>query len=186
MKLIFLLEERSMKEVLSIIVPKILPAHYQAVFIDHQGKTDLHNSIRRKLRSWREPDSHFVIVHDKDSSDCVALKQQLLAEAVAAGRPDTLIRIACTELESWFLGDLRAIELAFELQKPINANKRKFRNPDALSNAKEELKKIVPTYQQIAGSAAIARHMDICNNNSFSFRIFLDGLRRIVREHETV
>ena len=48
-----------------------------------------------------------------------------------ANRPDTLIRIACHELEAWYLGDLAAVEQGLELKKLGKLqNQRKYRNPD--------------------------------------------------------
>lgn len=38
MKLVFLLEEKSMKRFLDIIIPKILPAEIQYQTIPHEGK----------------------------------------------------------------------------------------------------------------------------------------------------
>lgn len=45
MKLVFLLEEKSMKRFLDIIIPKILPAEIQYQTIPHEGKTDLENQF---------------------------------------------------------------------------------------------------------------------------------------------
>lgn len=79
MKLIFLLEEPSMKYLLDGILPKILPDGVTFQTIPHSGKRDLEISIPRKLRGWNEPeDIRFIILHDQDTKDCVALKNQLL------------------------------------------------------------------------------------------------------------
>ena len=69
MRLVFLVEERSMKELLEIILPKIL-----------------HN--------------------------------------------DVLIRIACTELESWYFGDLTAVSMAYGKDFTSFSAKSKYRIPD--------------------------------------------------------
>lgn len=70
----------------------------------HEGKQDLDKSIPIKLKHWNVPNSWFVVVRDKDQSDCVQLKQRLKQLCEANGRPETLIRIGVHELESWFLG----------------------------------------------------------------------------------
>jgi hypothetical protein len=66
----------------------------------------------------------------------------------------------------------------------LSAQKTKalFRNPDAISNAKQELKKLVPTYQPINGSNAIAQFMDITKNSSHSFNVFVSGVKKLVQE----
>jgi len=62
LKLVFLLEERSMKEFLRGLLPRILPAGCEFQLIPHEGKSDLEKSIPRKLRAWLEPEVRFVVV----------------------------------------------------------------------------------------------------------------------------
>jgi hypothetical protein len=178
-KLVFLLEERSMKEALDVILPHIIPNNISFICIPYNGKGDLQNSIAHKMLSWKEPDVHFVIVHDKDSSDCIELKSQLKELSVKGKRPDTLVRIVCSELESWFLGDLNAVEKGFAVDLSKNRNKTIYQNPDALANAKEELKKLIPTYQQISGSQSISKYMTIGENKSKSFQVFISGVKTL-------
>lgn len=64
MTLVFLLEEASMKAVLDIILPQILPESVTFRTIPHCGKSDLEASIPHKLKAWSEPDTRFVIVRD--------------------------------------------------------------------------------------------------------------------------
>jgi hypothetical protein len=181
-KLVFLLEEQSMKEVLEVILPKILPQNILFQCIPHQGKSHLRKSIPNKLAGWKEPDVRFVIVHDQDSADCRTVKHDILALTLNTMRPDTLIRIACTELESWFLGDFNAIEKGFNINLTAKRNKAFFRNPDSIQNAKQELEKLIPKYQPITGSRIIARYMDIGTNKSGSFQAFVTGVRRLCGE----
>jgi hypothetical protein len=182
-KLIFLLEEQSMKELLNIILPKIIPESYSFQCIVHNGKSALQKSIPIKTRAWREPNVQFIVVHDKDSADCKKLKTDLHELIYKPRRSSSLIRIACTELESWFLGDFEAIEKAFNIDLSVQKNKALFRNPDSLANPKQELTKLVPKYQQITGSIAIAQHMDITKNKSHSFNVFVAGIQRLVAEN---
>lgn len=97
-----------------------------------------------------------------------------------AGHPKTLIRTPCHELESWFLGDLAAIDKVFGTNLQKLQNKRKFCDPDKLANAKEELKKYVNHYQQISGARAIALQMSLTNNRSHSFRVFISGILKLL------
>ena len=67
MKLVFLLEEPSMKYLLDELLPKILPEGVEFQTISHTGKRALERSIPRKLRGWNEPgDVRFVILHDQE------------------------------------------------------------------------------------------------------------------------
>jgi hypothetical protein len=56
------------------------------------------------------PDSFFVVLRDQDSGDCLEIKERLMALCGRAGKEDALVRIACRELESFYLGDLKAVE----------------------------------------------------------------------------
>lgn len=183
MKLVFLLEEPSMKELLDIILPQILKnTNIEFITIKHQGKSDLKKSIQNKLRSWNEPNVKFIIVQDKDSCDCIILKDELKTLCQNANRPDTLIRIACTELESWYFGDIEAIANAYNKDLSRLMGKAKYRNPDNLSNAKQELQKLIPHHQQISGARLIGEHLNIENNHSYSFNVFVSGVRKCVDE----
>lgn len=112
--LVFLLEERSMKELLEVLLPRIIPETITFKCIHHEGKQDLEKSIPRKLKAWKTAGK--FIIRDQDSGDCKEIKQQLKNLSNNSGRSDTLIRIVCHELESWFLGDLAAVEKAFDLK----------------------------------------------------------------------
>jgi hypothetical protein len=181
MKLVFMLEEPSMKEVLESILPRLLPDHVDYLCIPHQGKSDLEKSIPIKLRAWREPNVHFVIMRDQDASDCRALKQQLALVCFQAGRSDCLVRIVCRELESWFLADLKAVELGTCVSGiATKQNKIQFRNPDANSSPSRALKKLIPGYQKISGARAIAPHLDLGNTRSRSFAAFVEGVTALV------
>jgi hypothetical protein len=182
-RLVFLLEEASMKEVLKVILPKVLPESICFILIPHEGKSDLEKSIPRKLRAWRDPATRFVVVRDADSADCRLVKKRLYKLCEEAGRPDALIRIVCKELESWFLGDLSAVEKAFSAKGiSTRQDQKKFRIPDDLSNAKQELKRIVPRYQPLKGARAISRHMSLKENRSRSFQVFLEGVAKVLQE----
>lgn len=180
-KLVFLLEEQSMKEVLTVILPKIIPQTYTFQCVNHKGKSALRKSIPIKTRGWGEPYVRFIIVYDKDSADCKSLKREIYELIDEHRRSDTLIRIVCTELESWFLGDLDAVEKAFSIDLSEKKNKSIYQNPDAISNAKQELKLLVPKYQPILGSKCISEFMDISKNKSKSFQVFISGIHRVCK-----
>lgn len=180
MKIVFLLEEPSMKHLLDILLPRILPDGVTFQTVPHNGKQDLERSIPRKLRGWNEPeDIRFVILHDQDTKDCKALKQELLELCKVTDRP-VLVRISCQEMEAWYFGDLNALAEAYRKPKLRElANKRKYRVPDAIPTPKEELRKLLPGHQQIEGAKTVAPYMNIECNTSESFRQFVRGVKKI-------
>ncbi len=180
-KLVFLLEEPSMKEALKGLLPRLLPDNIECRYIPHEGKRDLEKSIPRKLRAWREPGVRFVVVRDQDNGPCKNVKRRLLELCERGDRSDTLIRIACRELESWFLGDLAAVEAGMGVGNLAKMqNKRKFRDPDRLGSPSAELKRLAPAYQKISGARSIGTHLDPDRNRSHSYRVFIEGLRSLV------
>lgn len=183
MKLVFLLEEPSMKYLLDNLLPRILPSNVEFQTIPHSGKRALERSIPIKLRAWNEPgEIKFVIIHDQDNKDCIMLKKHLI-QLCKNTRRQVLIRIACQEMEAWYLGDFKALSKAYDKPKLLNlANKKKYRFPDDISMPKEELRKIIPEYQQILGAKTVGPFMDVENNTSVSFQQFVAGIRRIVND----
>lgn len=182
--LVFLVEEASMKVMLDNFLPKILPDNLTFLCIPHEGKQDLEKSIPRKLKAWGT-NTKFIILRDQDSGDCLQVKNTLRQLCQQAGREDVLIRIVCCELESWFLGDLKAVGKAFGKEKLSRLqNNKKYRNPDQLNCAKQELRKLVAEYQPISGSRKIAQYLDLNNNTSQSFKVFIQGLNQILNSLE--
>lgn len=178
--MVFFLEEPSAEEFLQGLLPRILPADVILQFVVFEGKQDLEKRLPQRLKAWQDPNAQFVVMRDKDAGDCLQIKAKLLRLCGEAGKPDCLIRIACHELESFFLGDLAAVAQAFGLKKLGTGQKKaKFRVPDALANPAEELKKLVPTYQKRSGSRAMGAVMGIDNNCSHSFNALILGIQRL-------
>ena len=181
MKLVFMLEERSMKELLDSILPRILPDYVQYLTISHDGKSDLEKSLPIKLNAWREPNVMFVVVHDQDSNDCKQLKQKLIS-LCEGHEKSVLIRIPCHELESWYWGDLKAVSIAYGRDLTKLQRRRQYREPDKIESPKRELKRYIPEMGQIEGARRIGPLMDINNNTSYSFRVFVRGVQRLCQE----
>ncbi|MBP0034262.1 MAG: DUF4276 family protein [Roseofilum sp. Belize BBD 4] len=181
--LIFLLEEPSIKDILELILPKIFRQHITYKCIAHQGKQDLAKSIPTKIKAFQfSPTTQFIIVHDQDSHDCKKLKSNLLDICNTAGKPDIMVRIICHELESWFLGDLAAVEKAYNLTSNSLSRRqaqKKFRNPDQLNSAKQELRQLVSEYYPGTHAKKIAPYLSLTDNTSRSFQVFLQGIRTL-------
>ena len=108
-QLVFFLEEPSAREMLQGVLPRLLPVDVETKFVVFEGKQDLEKRLPIRLRAWQRTDARFVVMRDQDSGDCVAIKQQLIQKCREAGKPEALVRIACRELETFYLGDLKAV-----------------------------------------------------------------------------
>ena len=178
--LVFLLEEPSAKAMLQQLCPKLVSPKVRVHYLVFEGKQDLEDNLLRKLRLWQAPNSAFMVMRDQDSADCIAVKSKLASICSTAGRPETMVRIACHELESFYLGDLKAVAAAYQMNMP-SQNSKKYRNPDRLGNAAEELSKITRRqYQKLDGSRRIAEHLRLDGTNrSNSFNVLCEGIQRL-------
>lgn len=181
-RIVFLLEEPSMKTLLLGLLPRLFPGwveHEHFVCIPHEGKSDLDKSIPVKLKAWRVPGDRFVIVRDNDNADCIDLKTRLLQVCETSGRPDSLVRLVCQELESWYVGDIEALALAFDPLLDTPALRKRFAEPDTWQKPSKELERIIPEFQKGAGARLMAQHLRETGNLSRSFNVFVDGLKRM-------
>ena len=175
-RIIFLLEEYSMKVLLDGLLPRLIPG-LQFLCVSHEGKQDLEKSVPKKLRAWHEPGVRFVVLRDNDGCDCHALKDRLVTLCRNGGRQDTLVRIACQELEAWYLGDLDALAEAFGKQQLRNVSARaRYRDPDAVVRPSAEIEKLVPEFQKVSGARRMAKLLSRDNNRSRSFQVLIGGV----------
>ncbi len=176
--LVFLLEERSAREMLNGLLEKILPADVSWRCIIFEGKQDLEKQLVRRIRGYRVPGAKFIVLRDQDAADCHAIKARLKALCRRAGRPETFVRIACREIESWYLADLEAVGNALGIKKLARLQaKSKYRHPDKLQSPAKELEILTNgRYQKISGSRLIGRLLDPDNTRSHSFQVFLKAI----------
>lgn len=175
-RLVFLLEERSMKILLETLLPRFFP-DIAFLCVAHEGKQDLEKSIPRKLRAWCEPGARFVIVWDNDGGDCHVLKKRLKQLCDKSGRSESLVRIACQELEAWYIGDPDAMADAFDKEQLRDIGKRaRFRNPDTIQKPSKEMKKLIPAFQKVSGARRMGHTLSRHENRSRSFQVFLEGV----------
>ncbi|MDH5638033.1 MAG: DUF4276 family protein [Nitrospinota bacterium] len=185
-ELVFLLEEPSARAMLEGFLPKLLRGKINvdcyATYIIFEGKRDLDANLSRKVKLWRKPNSHFIVIRDTDSGPCEAILNKLKSISKSCKKKNILIRLAITELESWYLGDLAAVEKGLGV---VNLSKRQSeystRKLDRLQMPSRRLSKLVKgKYQKVAGSRAIGPHLSLTDNRSSSFHKFMDGIRAIV------
>ena len=179
-----LVEEPSMEHFLRGLLPKLLPDGYlldHNCFIrPHEGKSDLRKSIPRKAKTypyWLTP-VKLIIIHDQDSNDCRNLKSELekLVRDVN-GASLLLIRIACRELENWYLGDFDAVEKVYpESKASTQSGKAKFRNPDNLVGS-DEMKRLSRNFTKSFAAKEIPQYLTLNGNKSLSFNHLINGIR---------
>lgn len=179
---VFFLEEPSAKEMLQGMLPRILPEKIFIRYVIFQGKQDLEKNLDIKLRAWKLPNCSFIVMRDQDSGDCKEIKEKLANICEKAGKKGVLIRIACHELESFYLGDLAAVEKGLDLKGLERKKKqRKFRDPDLLANPSEEMFKLTNNiYDKVSGSRAIAPYLALESNTSKSFNTLISGIKNLI------
>lgn len=185
-ELVFLLEEPSAAAMLEGLLPRILASTISVRLIPFEGKQDLEKQVVKKLRGYLNPRARFIILRDQDSHpNCQALKASLLAKCLDSGKNEvSLVRIACHELETFYLADLTAVERGLAVQGLEKLQQRKkFRQPDLLGSPAAELATLTKqAYQKVSGSRAIGKHLDVENERSASFRNLVSGIRRMEQE----
>jgi len=182
-EIVFFLEEPSAEALLKSIIPRIFRHAPSCRFVVFDGKQDLDNNLTRRMRGYQVPGARFVVLRDQDAADCHAVKSSLLNKCKEGSHPNALIRIACHELESWYLADLSAVEQGLGVAGLANRQQeRRFRNPDSMASPARELSRIAPPYQKIGGSRSIGPHLDLQNTRSKSFQHFVNGIRRLAAE----
>ncbi len=182
---VFFLEEPSAEAMLEGFLFKVLPKNWSYRCVVFEGKQDLESHLVRRLRGYCVPGAKFVILRDKDVGDCKVIKKRLIQKCKEAGRQDVLVRIACHELESWYLADLSAVQRGLGLSNLLQySNQRKFVSPDQYPHPAERLQRIAPSYQKVGGSRSIGPYLDPNNTRSHSFSVFVSGLRRLCSIHK--
>jgi hypothetical protein len=184
-ELVFLLEEASAKAMLQSLLPRFLAPEIECKFIVFEGKQDLQKQMEKKIRCYQNLEARFIVLRDQDSAPCLFVKDALLALCAQSKRPAAcLVRIACRELEAFYLADLAAIATAFNLPKlPLRQKEAKFRTVENMGSPSGELSKITRgAYQKISGSLEIGKYLDINNTRASGFKNLVLGVRRWEKE----
>ncbi len=189
-ELVFLVEGEAERNLLDVLMPRLLPEGLGYRVIPFQGKQDMEKRMNLRIRAYQNAQARFIVLRDQDShTNCVALKQSLIARCQGTGKePHCLVRIACTELETFYLADLAAVAQALDMPGLVKQQgSKKFRHPDQLGSPSRELKTLTGSrYEKRAGSRAIGQYLDLDNTRSPSFKNFVTGIRRLSDELLTV
>ena len=193
-------EDASTKEALEVLINRLargLGSFSFAITAFH-GKGQMLAEIEQRLlpiaRSrWADA---VILIIDQDDDDCLDLKRRLAAAALNAGLSaagphehsiNVTIRIAMSELESWFLGDPAAIGRAYPRLRRHDL--RITGDVDALPQAWERLQRPLLRrgyYEQRMPKTIVARriaeHMTTTpgKNRSRSFNVLLNTLHALV------
>jgi hypothetical protein len=129
-----------------------------------------------------------IIIVDQDKNDCIELKNKIKIQMTWCFC-EYKIRIACYELEAWFLGDMNAIaQCSPRFKANFFQNKEKYREVDNIPKPSRVIEEIVPDWKNRYSSkpqfaAAIAEVISLATpdseqaNRSHSFHVFLEMLR---------
>ncbi len=161
-----------------------LPNNIRLTPISFGGKGNLKSQLIETLKEWLEKDVFFLILIDKDDDDCRYLKEEIRAKVTDSRVPskNVLIRIACTTLESFYLGDLDAVRAAYRIPRNITQDEENYRAPDMLTAPEKTLCKLLNTERAVKGKWAkkISPHMSTRNNRSRSFNTLIQGLEQLM------
>ncbi len=173
-------EEPSMKATIEALMQKHFPHAVKGwdwLVIDYNGKSDLEKGFPARMRAWSFGNPRFVILRDADGGECLDIKHRLASLALPSGKPFK-VRIVCQELESWFIGDSQAVGRAYPGCRFTNET-AKYRNPDRLANASQELANLTGEHAKIPRAMGIAAHLDPTRNCSRSFQVFFSTLQEL-------
>lgn len=178
--IVFFLEGPSEQDFLKAFLPSQLPGRINLHYQVFQGKQDMEKRLGLRMRGWRQANTCFVVLRDQDSGDCIAIKSGLKQICSLAGHSHAVVRIACRELETFFIGDWAAVALAFGMPALAKLGaKAMYRQPDLLGAPSDELKKHISLYQKRDGARRIAAHLDPTRNKSQSFGVFMRSIQQI-------
>lgn len=202
MQIKILVEEQSAEEALRHLLPKLLKNRARARVINLGSKYKLLKALPERLAAYRQrinqgEDLRIVVLVDRDDDDCAQLKVELEKMAAAAGLSTksapgddglfvVLNRIVIEELESWFIGDPLALRKAFTSLPRIEQNSGIFRNPDnggsweALHRFLKKYGIYKSSFPKIDAARRIAPYMDIAQNRSRSFQVFVAGMEALL------
>ena len=199
-RLVFFLEEPSARKFLLNFLPQIgfqEREHELSRSRAYEGKEDLLKRFAYDLREWGVPGDRFVVLVDNDRNDCRQLKSGILADARKKCRKQSerlRARIACRELEAWYLGDLAALQSVYpdarKIQEPRDPDSLEGSKPSALlksrisgfskQDAAEEMGKILG--RKCAECPSYYGKDSPDRNRSPSFRCFAKTMAEILQE----
>lgn len=196
-------EEPSMEAYLEELLPRITSSDISIRLINHTNKQKLLREVPLRLKGYARMPNEYrpltLVLVDRDSDDCHALKATLEAAAANAGliskteandvTCDVVNRIVVEELEAWHFGDVAALRQEYPGVPASLGVKAQFRFPDAIAGGTHEaLLRVLQRagyYQgmsslpKVDAARRLARRVNLSENRSESFQQFLVGLNAL-------
>ncbi len=184
------------------VLPQLLSPEHTFKAVPFGGKKHMLANLEARLRGYRNGlrGVRIVVLIDQHEQDCHDLKHFLeraarnaglisKSAAESGGRFLVLNRIVMKQLESWLLGDSQALRKAYPRVHTDPLRKKGLRDPDAISgDAADALLRVLKgagyrLSRLPKGDVAecISTYMGLEGNRSRSFRVFIDGLREMIR-----
>ena len=179
-KLVFLLEEPSMRSFLIGARPKLpIPSDFEMVFRISNGIGDLKALVSTTLRIGWPPGTKFVILFDKDKADCRLRKSDIASAIPDFRQSEVLVRVVCYELESWYFGDPDTLAERYPKFRRVRNSSRFRMSPDDIQKPSTDIRE-----HSGMGKGALAEELGpilkLADNRSHSLQVFLSGLRRLL------
>ena len=140
--------------------------------LEHQGAGDLEKSLATKIKVICHEKNRIIVLRDQDNYDCIDLKQKILRILPNSIHNITKVRIACRELEAWYIAQPEALKLARVLKSDL-PNALLKRDPDSIIDPKQEVRSRSHKRGQIWLADAIVPHLNLNSIKSTSFKNFL-------------
>jgi chromosomal replication initiation ATPase DnaA len=188
--IIFLVEDYSMRKFLEGVLPRLDFKNHEFDIKHHQGKGDLISNLDKIIPTLSKRAQQIIVIIDQDKQDCTELKNKIKGK-MAWCSCEYKIRIACYELESWFLGDMEAIaKCSTKFKASFFQGKEKYRDIDSIHKPSSVIEEIVPDWKdtysskpKFAEKMAKFISLDARNtkkaNRSHSFQVFLEMLQKL-------
>jgi len=184
--IVFLVEDLSMRKFLEGILLRLGFESHHFRIKHHQGKEDLIRNLDKVVKKESKEANFLFVLVDQDKRNCYEFKKEI-KEKMQNCACNYKIRIACYELEAWFLGDMDAIKQCSQKFKPdFFRNKEKYRNIDSLPKPSSIIEEIVPDLKKIYSrkdkfASEISKYIDLNDkiNQSHSFNVFLETIKSI-------
>jgi hypothetical protein len=179
MALTYVLVEEQSSAVVIRALARTLGVDAQVRVLEHQGVGDLKRSITLKMKAALGDTTRFIILRDQDNGDCLILKRELEALVPRYHRDRTRVRIACRELEAWYLAQPLALKKAkiLKTELPLSLLSR---NPDHVADPKEEILRRTHKTGQMWIARLAGPALDPNNKVSRSFDLFVQSLQEAV------
>lgn len=124
----------------------------------------------------------FCVVRDNDGADCKAVRRHLIELCRQGNRPDSVVRIACQELEAWYFGEPEVIARAYGRDDLLGiGSQERYRDPDSIVAPSFALAELLPEFQKVSGARLMGRELGR-TNRSRSFRVLVAGIDGLAME----